>query len=160
MRINFEKLQYSFLKKPILVGGIAMEYYNLRNVGEDIDFVADEQDVVNLIKLYPTRIKDIYSDIGVCPFEFEIWRSIQLFTYNDLLENAIEEDTYFVVSLEKLLLLKALAMSEEKYLEDTKLVAKRISDNQYEDYEKEKAIVAKLINNIGAITYIEKVPDK
>lgn len=157
MNIPLIKLQYSFQKKPILVGGMAMEYYDLRRVGEDIDFIADEQDVIALIKQYPDRVKDIYSDLGVCPYEFEIWRSIQLFTYDDLLPDAIEEEEYFVISLEKLLLLKALAMHEEKYLKDTQLIAKKISDNQYRNYETEKNIVDKLLGEIDGISFIEKV---
>lgn len=156
MHIALSKLNYSFRKKPLLVGGMAMEYYNLRKAGNDIDFIACEQDVMELIKKYPDRVKNLYSDLGVCPFEFEIWRSIQLFKYEDFLDGAIEKDEYLVISLEKLLLLKALAMDKDKYLQDTKLLAKKISDNQYLNYEKEKDKVKKLLQEVGKVHYIEQ----
>jgi hypothetical protein len=37
-----------------------------------------------------------------------------------------------VLSLEKLLLLKALGMDEEKYFKDLRLIVKKIIDTQYE----------------------------
>lgn len=160
MQFPLNKLNYSFHKKPILVGGKAMEYYGLRKAGADIDLIADEKDVEALIRQYPDRVKDLYGDLGICPYEFEIWRSIQLLTYDDLIENSIEESEYFVISLEKLLLMKALGMSEEKYLQDTALIAKKISDNQYKDYTRERAQVDSLLQNIGNITYVERTgPD-
>ena len=133
-----------------------MEYYHLRKSGEDIDLIAPEVDVMALIKLYPDRVKNLYSDSGVCPFEFEIWRTIQLRKYDDLIEGAIEEQNYFVISLEKLLLMKALAMSKEKYLEDTRLVAKKINENQYRNYSEEKLKVDALLAQFKKISYIEK----
>jgi hypothetical protein len=53
--IPLNKLNYSFRKKPLLVGGKAMEYYGLRQSGADIDFIADKEDVFNLIKQYRER---------------------------------------------------------------------------------------------------------
>ncbi len=133
-----------------------MEYYGLRISGKDIDLIADEQDVVALIKMYPDRVKDLYCDLGVCPFEFEIWRSVQLFRYNDLIANAIEEKDYFVISLEKLLLLKSLVMKEEKYRNDVDLIGKHISDTQAKKYSMEKQRVENLLTNVNIKTYIEK----
>ncbi|MEK7060771.1 MAG: hypothetical protein AAB937_00885 [Patescibacteria group bacterium] len=156
MNIPLHKLNYVFTKKPLLVGGMAMEYYGLRISGKDIDLIADEQDVVALIKMYPDRVKDLYCDLGVCPFEFEIWRSVQLFRYNDLIANAIEEKDYFVISLEKLLLLKSLVMKEEKYRNDVDLIGKHISDTQAKKYSMEKQRVENLLTNVNIKTYIEK----
>ncbi len=156
MQIDLRKLNYSFHKKPLLIGGKAMEYYELRKAGNDIDFIASEIDVIELIKKYPDKVKNLYSDLGVCPYEFEIWRSIQLLKYEDLLQDAIEEDDYFVISLEKLLLLKALGIHEEKYLQDTKFIVKKINQNQYRRYDEEKKLVHKLIEDIGEVKYIEK----
>jgi hypothetical protein len=48
MDIPLEKLDYSFTKKPLLVGGKAMEYYGLRQSGADVDFIAVKEDVFNL----------------------------------------------------------------------------------------------------------------
>ena len=156
MNIPLHKLNYVFTKKPLLIGGMAMEYYNLRKSGTDIDLVADELDVVALIKMYPDRVKNLYADLGVCPFEFEIWRSINYFTYDDLKTNAIEENDFFVISLEKLLIMKSLVMEEKKYRIDVSLIAHHIIDTQSKKSDQQKKDIEKLLINIDNITYIEK----
>ena len=55
MHESLEKLNFNFSKKPLLVGGMAMEFYGLRKSGRDIDLVVAEEDVISLIKLYPIR---------------------------------------------------------------------------------------------------------
>ncbi len=160
MTIPLNKLNYSFTKKPLLIGGMAMEYYGLRKAGIDIDFIADEQDVIALIKQYPDKVKNLYGDLGVCPLEFEIWRSIHLLKYNDLIDGSIEEDEFVVISLEKLLLMKTLDIEKEKYLQDTKLIAEKINNTQYENFNSERIRVENLLVNIANITYIEKTGPK
>ena len=44
LNVDFGKLNYTFQAKPLLVGGKAMEYYQLRKAGADIDFVVCAQD--------------------------------------------------------------------------------------------------------------------
>ena len=44
----------------------------------------------------------------------------------------LARDGLLVLSLEKLLLLKALGMDEEKYFKDLRLIVKKIIGNQYE----------------------------
>src|SRR6266542_6146969 len=139
MNVGLERLSYSFARKPLLIGGKAMEYYGLRKAGADIDLVADAEDVRRLIELHPSRVKDLWGDLGVCPLEFEIWASICLFTYGDLAEGAVDEGEVFVVSLEKLLVMKALAMHKEKYLADTQLIVQRILRSQNEKYDAVRA---------------------
>jgi hypothetical protein len=156
MNIPLEKLNYTFRKKPLLVGGKAMEYYGLRPSGADIDFIAEKEDVFDLIQQYPERVKDLWGDLGVCPFEFEIWKSICLLTYADLCENAIDEGEFLVISLEKLLLMKALAMHKEKYLKDAQLIVKSILDQQYKSFERVKAENLTFTSHLDGITYIEK----
>lgn len=130
MNIDLDKLNYAFIHKPLLIGGKAMEYYGLRKSGDDIDFVVAEEDLAHLIKIYPDKIKDLSGDLGVCPFEFEIWKSISYFTYNELIQNAIERENYLVISLEKLLLLKSLTLNIEKGLGDAKLISEKIIEEQ------------------------------
>jgi len=48
-----------------------------------------------------------------------------------LKENAIEESDYIIISLEKLLFLKALAMEIPKYHKDLKLIVKLVLDKAY-----------------------------
>lgn len=154
--IPIDKLNYKFNKKPILIGGKAMEYYGLRKSGVDIDLIADEKDILELIKLYPKRVKDLWGDLGVCPFNFEIWRTIRLLNYDDLKEGAIDIGNILVISKEKLLLVKALAMEDEKYLKDLKLLVKYITDNKYKNLNKEILHNQDLLKGIKNITYLEK----
>lgn len=134
MDIDLKKLNFTFSSKPLLIGGMAMQYYNLRPSGADIDFVITPQDYQRLAAQYPDHLKDLWGDLGVCVFEFEIWKSICLFGYDFLSEDVIELDDYKVISLEKLLFLKALGMRVDKYHHDLELIVKRILDNQYASY--------------------------
>jgi hypothetical protein len=156
MDVDLNKLHYSFTKKPLLIGGKAMEYYGLRKSGWDIDFVASEEDVMKLIELYPQRVKDLWGDLGVCPYEFEIWRTINLFDYTYYKEKAIEKDTYLIISLEKLLVMKALAIKKEKYLKDVNLIVNHIIEDQETKYEEQKRLNKHILKKIENIIYIEK----
>ena len=109
-----------------------MEYYGLRKAGTDIDFVISKIDHERLVQKYPDNIKNLYGDLGICEFEFEIWNQICTFNYDYLKENAVEVDDYLVISLEKLLFLKAMAMEVPKYLRDLELVVDRILKNAYD----------------------------
>lgn len=127
LTIDLGNLNYKFKKKPLLVGGKAMEYYGLRKAGEDIDFIVSKEDYDQLAKQYPNDLKDIFGDKGVCVFNYEIWKSIRWYIYEELVYNAIKENDYLIISLEKLLLLKALAMSIPKYHDDLELIIEKIS---------------------------------
>lgn len=134
MEINLNILGYSFVNKPLLIGGMAMEYYQIRKAGADIDFVISELDHGQLIKKFPDKCRDVHGDIGVCVNNFELWNTICKFDYEYLKENAIEEDELLIASLEKLLFLKAMAMENVKYLNDLKLIVKVIWNQQYRSF--------------------------
>ncbi len=72
MNIDLSRLNFEFSDKPLLIGGKAMEYYGIRKAGADIDFVISERDHERLKKEYPDHVKDLWGDIGICEFEFEI----------------------------------------------------------------------------------------
>jgi hypothetical protein len=131
MEIDLAKLDYAFQARPLLIGGKAMEYYGLRKAGDDIDFVVVRADYEALAQRHPDHLKDLWGDLGVCPFEFEIWTSICLFDYAELSAGAIDQGEYLVISLEKLMLLKALAMDVPKYLADLQLIANKIRTDKY-----------------------------
>ncbi len=136
-RIDLSKLDHSFIKKPLLIGGKAMEYYGLRKAGKDIDLVVCYEDIVALVKKYPDHTKNLLGDFGVNIYGFEIWKTICFFDYDYLSPGAIEEKEYLVISLEKLLFLKALAMhAHEKYRKDVELIAKKINHDQGKYMEK------------------------
>jgi hypothetical protein len=131
MNINLSKLNFEFQDKPLLFGGKAMEYYELRKAGADIDFIISARDHEELKKQYPNNIKDVFGDIGICEFEFEIWNQVCMFDYEYLKQNAIEKEEYLVIALDKHLVLKALAMNVEKYKKDFNLLVNYIRDVQY-----------------------------
>jgi hypothetical protein len=128
--IDLQKLDFRFSSKPLLVGGRAMEYYGLRKAGKDIDFIITQRDYERLAAKYPDKTKDIAGDLGVCIFEFEIWKTIRWHNYDELSVNAIEKKDYLVISLEKLAYLKALAMEIPKYHKDLSLIIKKINETK------------------------------
>jgi hypothetical protein len=131
MDISFEKLSFHFTSRPLLIGGKAMEYYGLRKAGTDTDLVISHQDHKRLVEKYPDHVKNLYGDIGVCEFGFEIWNQICTFDYDYLRSGAIDEDNFLVVSLEKLLFLKAIAMKVPKCLKDLELIVDLILKKAY-----------------------------
>lgn len=118
IKTRLHENRLSFSKKPIVIGGMAMEYYGMRKSGPDIDLVISNEDYVVLAKQYPDKRKDIYGDLGVVISEFEIWRSIALLDYNFLLKDAIDEVNVCIVSLDRLLLMRVCAMEVAKYRTD------------------------------------------
>lgn len=155
MNISLDKLDYAFKKKPLLFGGHAMQYYGLRHAGSDIDFIADKEDVVNLISLYPTRVKDIYGDLGVCPQEFEIWKTVHYFDYDFYRVGAIEKDSYLVISIEKLLFMKTMAKNVEKNQRDMDLIVNQCIEKQHELHDKIAAQNSRILIAVGKIEYLE-----
>ena len=111
-----------FMKKPILIGGMAMEYYGLRKSGADIDLVICDDDYQALARKYPDNRKDIWGDLGVVLEPFEIWRCIMLLDYNFYMKDAIDENIAYVVSMDRLLLMRVFAMENQKYMDDLKLI--------------------------------------
>ena len=131
MELPLHKLDHTFHAKPLLIGGMAMEYYGLRKAGNDIDLVVLRTDYEQLAQRFPDRLKDLWGDLGVCPYEFEIWTSIMLYDYAELSAGAIDAGDFLVITLEKLLLLKALGMKVEKYHADLELIVKKITGERY-----------------------------
>ena len=90
----------SFIEKPILIWGMAMEYYEMRKAGADIDFIIADEDYQALAQKYPDERKDLYGDLGLVIGKFEIWRSIAHLDYNFFKKDAIEEENILIVSNE------------------------------------------------------------
>lgn len=131
MNIPLEELNYAFQDKPLVIGGNAMEYYGLRKAGADIDLVISARDHENLRQQYPNHIKELHGDLGVCEFDFEIWNQISRYDYEELRQEAVEEETFLVISLERLMFLKTLAIKEEKNHRDVLMLASEILKRKY-----------------------------
>ncbi|GHT97736.1 hypothetical protein FACS1894142_2900 [Spirochaetia bacterium] len=128
----------SFSQKPILIGGLAMEYYGLRKAGSDIDLVICNEDYHSLAEKYPKNRKDIWGDLGVVIGPFEIWRCIMLLDYDFYLKGAIEEEYVYVVSMEKLTIMRIFGIEISKYYEDLKLIGDYyVNNNRNKEYLKE-----------------------
>lgn len=119
---NLRLAQIYFSKPPIVIGGMAMEYYGLRKAGADIDLIICDDDYQELSACYPEKKKDIWGDLGVVICEFEVWRSISLFDYDFYLKDVVDEQTAFVISLDRLLFTRMLASSVKKYKDDLDLI--------------------------------------
>lgn len=130
-----KKSKLNFLSKPILIGGLAMEYYGIRKAGSDIDLIIQNADYELLAKQYPHNRKDLYGDLGVVINEFEIWRSIAHLDYHFFAKDAVDAGTFFVLSIDRLLWTRVCAMDVEKYWNDLKLIKeyyyKRYTNQEY-----------------------------
>jgi len=148
---NLEKeLGIKFRYKPLLVGGLAKEFYGLRKAGKDIDIILSKTDHNKLKTKYEKeglkvlkgrhsqgykekpQFVDLFGDHGILIKEFEIWDNICGFDYKELSEKAIDKKYCKIISLEKLLFLTALAIQKKKYLKDVKLIVKKIFEIKYE----------------------------
>ncbi len=84
----------AFQKKPLLIGGRAMEYYGLREAGNDIDLLVVEEDFQRLTSLYPA-IASTMGDEGVRVETVELWKTSWRYSYEQLLGGAEEEARVF-----------------------------------------------------------------
>lgn len=124
----------SFIEKPILIGGMAMEYYEMRKAGADIDLIITDEDYQAFAQKYPNERKDLYGDLGMVIGKFEIWRSIAHLDYNFFEKDAIEEENILIVSIERLLWTRVCAMEVEKYRNDLEL----LKEYYYKNYTNHK----------------------
>ena len=114
-----------FQQKPLIIGGHAMEYYGLRDAGNDIDLLVAEEDFQRLTSLYPA-IASPMGDEGVRVETVELWKTSWRYSYEQLLGGAEEEARYFVIAREALFFLKALSAflhSDPKSDTDARLLA-------------------------------------
>ncbi|MCL2690225.1 MAG: hypothetical protein FWE57_10335 [Chitinispirillia bacterium] len=129
LKTQLEENKLHFTQKPILIGGMAMEYYGIRKSGADIDLVICDADYQRLSQLHPDNRKDIYGDLGVVIEPFEIWRSIALLDYDFYKAGAIETEKLNMLSWDRLLLTRVFAMGVEKYMNDLELMKEHCYTN-------------------------------
>lgn len=148
-KIKLSQIGCKFIHPPLLVSGMAMMYHGLRESTKDIDFIVHPDDYLGLVSFFGDKavvlkekhhagfkekplLVDLYGDLGVLFHEFEIWKTIMLYGYEELSPNAIKEKDFIVISLEKLMFLSTLRGAyKERYLSDAILIAKKICDERY-----------------------------
>ena len=151
--IKLDELNFHFKKPPLLVAGMAMMYYNLRESGKDIDLIVDRRDHKNLALFlkneaiifkgkyevgYKDRplLVDLYGDHGILFHKFEIWDNIMKYGYDELKKDAIKEKGLLIISLEKLMFLCTIRGAfKKRYLDDALLIAKHLTDKKYQRYK-------------------------
>ena len=108
--INIQRLGFTFLDKPVIVGGLAMEYYGLRRHGDDIDFLVTDRDYQRLKRQFPDCRKDVWGDFGVLTRGFELFRSIYKFDHAHYARCALEFTNYWMIDIDTLFRMKVFAL--------------------------------------------------
>jgi hypothetical protein len=136
--INLDELDIIFDDKPIIVGGMAMEYYGIREHGNDIDFIVSNRDYLKLEARYRNCRKDMWGDFGIRVNEYEMFRSMWKFDYSYYNNDSIEFDQYKIISLDILFRMKVFALdAEDKHRRDVELLKKyfmKFQNQEWNDY--------------------------
>jgi len=135
-----KKFNYKFLKPPILTGGGAMEYYDLRKIGHDYDIIISKKDKSNLLKLgYDLNLfggkteKDVDSTFNIKKLKLDLIVTLYQYDYKFFKKESVKLGKINVISLEKLLFTKILAVrtGEKKHERDVKKIINGIIKQQY-----------------------------
>lgn len=111
--LDISSIGITFSSKPIVVGGLAMEYYGLRKCGNDIDLIISNEDYQILASQYSECKIDIWGDLGIKFNQFELLRSISRLDYDFYSNGAVEYEKYKVLSFERLFFMTAAAVRSE-----------------------------------------------
>lgn len=158
-QLGLNRLGIAFKTKPLIIGGLAMEYYGMRQHGSDIDFMTSFEDYEALAAKYPENKKDSWGDLGIVALGFEMFRTIWKLDYAFFAQGAIELDNCRVMSIEKLLFIKVLSMKAgEKHRNDIDLIVKYIlKTNQRPDIvDFMNSHLQSYLNSPEGIVYNEK----
>ena len=136
---------YQFIEPPILLGGLAMEYYGLRDCGHDLDMMISQTDKNNLLQLgYPlnlfggkteTEIDSTFSNI--LNLDLDLVITLNQYNYDFFKVRATpfsNKKDLLIISLEDLLLTKIFAKTYsdiEKHSTDVSLIIKGIEKKNY-----------------------------
>ena len=133
--IDLKEIDVTFNDKPIIVGGMAMEFYGIRKHGDDIDFIVSNCDYKLLETRYRDYRKDMWGDFGIRVNDYEMFRSMWKFDYQYFNNGSIEFDQYKIISIDMLFRMKVFAMdSEEKHKKDVELLKNYFMQYQNKEY--------------------------
>jgi hypothetical protein len=128
-------LDITFSDKPIIFGGMAMEYYGIRNHGDDIDFIVSNCDYLKLEKRYRNCRMDIWGDFAIKVKNYEMFRSIWCFDYDYYVNDSLDFEQFKIVSIDILFRMKVFAMdSDDKHKRDVELLKKYFMKFQNKEY--------------------------
>ena len=135
--------KYNFKSKPLVIGGLALEYYGIRKTGHDYDFVVSPTDWKILKKKYPDQVnlfggkdeKDKDATLtNINNTHVDLISTLFQYNYNYLKKGAIDEGKYLVISIDKLLMLKTLGAvfnNHSKSKKDQEKIVKYIVRKNY-----------------------------
>lgn len=146
-RIDLSFLDITFSSMPLIVGGLAMEYYGLRRCGDDIDLIIANDDYQILASKYPDYKVDTWGDLGIRIGRYELLRSISRLDYTFYSDGAFQFEKYKVLSFERLFFMTAAAVRSEpevqKRVDDFGLALgyyyENYRNNEYAEYAKRHA---------------------
>ena len=138
--INLSK--YKFKKPPLVLGGLALEYYGIRKSGHDYDYMVSQNDWKELKKLHPKKINlfggktedDIDATINLNDVHVDLIKTLFMYNYSYLSKGSINFGDYKIISLEKLLMLKTLGAvmnRHKKSINDQNKIIKYIVKTNY-----------------------------
>ena len=163
--VELSSLNVSFSSKPLIFGGLAMEYYGLRKHGGDIDPLVTNKDYQLLSNRYPAERIDVWGNLGVILEKYSFFRSVGHLDYRFYAVGAVEHEEFMVISFDRLLFMAAAAMRSEPNVQKRKDDFELIFWSNYDKYknpeyiqytEEHRSIYEKIPN--GTI-YGGKYPD-
>ena len=131
-----------FIYKPLIVGGLAMEYHGIRATGHDYDYVVSPSDWTLLKEQYIDNINlfggktetDVDATINLNEIHVDLISTLFMYNYDELKKDSIEYESVHVISLEKLLFLKTLGAvynDHQKSKEDQKRIVNVLVKQKY-----------------------------
>lgn len=138
---KLRQINYTFIRKPLVVGNVALQHHGIKKYSYDLDLVVSLEDWLILKRIYTPNIKvsnselDIDATINLEDFNITLVKTIYQHNYDDLCDNFTEIlKDYKIIGLEKLLFLKTLDAVHKKNLQsinDQKLIVDNIIKNKY-----------------------------
>lgn len=138
--------EFKFTRPPLVLGGLALEYYGIRETSHDYDYMVSAEDWLCLKRLHPDKInlfggkteKDIDATINLEKEKVDLISTLYQHDYDHLSKNAIVEDGYIVISIDNLLFTKTLDAvynKHDKSKNDQEMIVKHILKVKYPHLE-------------------------
>jgi hypothetical protein len=139
-------IDYIFIEPPLVVGGLALDYHNVRKCGYDYDYMVSGVDWINLREKYPNNINlfggkdedeiDATINLNINGKHIDLIKTLWKYDYNYLSQNSINiiEDKIKIISLENILFIKSLPALKDhhkKSMDDLRLIIDKVVDNKY-----------------------------